>query len=313
MVPKLVYVLLGLALAGLLLENVPAIRATNTPHLDQYARLAAGSLPTEGAFVLSDDPARLAVLQAELAREGKAERYVPVETRTLPFAPYRAWLSRKYPERWPKPQTEASLAGVGDAASKTDTPLDDFGVLQLVFRLAQSNHVYCLQPSVGRLLEAFYLQPHGLLHEMKLYPMELLDAPPLTAAELAENQTFWQDAIETSVKPILRLVSQSELPRSAFEKRLMKLGHLQTPPPAQARVLALVVLRRVEPLGRYAPAKRPVERGHSLLHAGPGIEPRQPPGPRQLAVQQQSAGAPENDGRPDRIDFAGPVRRHREC
>jgi tetratricopeptide (TPR) repeat protein len=237
-VPKLVYLLLGLALAGLALENLPAIRATNTPHLDRYARLAAGSLPTQEAFVLSEDPARLTVFQAELAREGKAERYLPVETRILPFAPYRAWLSRKYPGRWPKPQTEALLAEVGDAASKADTPLDDFGVLQLVFRLAQSNHLYCLQPSFGRLLEPFYLQPHGLLHEMKFYPPDFVSDPPLSSAELVENQAFWQRAIESSVKPILQLLSQPELPRPAFEQRLMKLGRLQTPPPPETRVLA---------------------------------------------------------------------------
>ena len=56
-VPKLVYVLAGLTVAGLVLKNAPAIRAASARYLDQYARLAAGSLPPEGAVVLSDDPA----------------------------------------------------------------------------------------------------------------------------------------------------------------------------------------------------------------------------------------------------------------
>jgi tetratricopeptide (TPR) repeat protein len=236
-VPKLVYLLLSLALAGLLLENVPAIRASNAPHLDQYARLAAGSLPPQGAVVISDDPLRLAVLQAALAREGTAGRYVPVETRYLPFAPYRAWLNRQYPGRWPGPGTEAEPAAAGHIASQTNAPLDTVSLFQLVSRLGQSNRVFCFKASVGSFLEPFYLQPHGLLHE-KSYPLEYLSDPPLTAAELAENQTFWQRAIETGVRPVLRLVSQTELARPDFEKRLMKLGHLQTPPPAQARVVA---------------------------------------------------------------------------
>ena len=268
-VPKLVYLLLGLAIAGLLLENVPAIRAANAPHLDRYARLAAESLPTEGALVLSDDPARLAVLQAELAREGKAERYVPVESRTSLLQPYRAWLSRKYPERWPEPATEADIGrGWACGVSRPTRRWMAWSLVRLVFRLAQSNRVYCLQPSVGRLFEAFYLQPHGLLHEMKLYPMELLDAPPLTAAELAENQTFWQDAIETSVKPILRLVSQPELPRPAFSAAADEAGASPNASPCPGQSAGGLVLRRVEPLGRYAPTKWPVERGHALLRVG---------------------------------------------
>lgn len=237
-VPILVYVLLCLVLAGLPLLNLPAIRATNAPHLDQYARLAAGSLPPEGAVVLSDDPAHLAFLQAELAREGKAGRYVLVETRNLAFAPYRAWLSRKNPGRWPDPGIEAEPAVAGRVASQTNAPLDGPGLVRLMFRVAQSNRVCCLQPGVGFLLEQFYLQPHGLLHEMKSYPGDFLSDPPLPDAGLAENQAFWKSALETGVRPVLRLVSQPELPRPAFEEMLMKLGHLQTPPPAQARVLA---------------------------------------------------------------------------
>ena len=236
-VPKLVYVLFGLALAGLLLVNVPAIRATKAPHLDQYARLIAGALPSQGAVVISDDPVRLAVLQAALAREGKAGRYVPVETRYLPFAPYRAWLNRQYPGRWPRLGTEADPAVPGRVASQTNAPLDGLSLDQLVSRLAQSNHVFCLKASFGSYLEPFYWQPHGLLYE-KSYPLDSLSDPLLTAAELAENQTLWQRAIETGVKPVLRLVSQPELARPEFEKRLMKRGHLQTPPPAQARVVA---------------------------------------------------------------------------
>ena len=161
----------------MLLKNLPAIRAANAPHLDQYARLAAGSLPPEGAVVLSDDPVRLAVLQAALAREGKAGRYVPVETRYLPFAPYRAWLSRQYPGRWPDPGTEAEPAAAGRVASQTNAPLDAVSLVRLVSRLAQSNRVFCLQARRRFLLEPFYLQPHGLLHEMKSYPTGVSKRP----------------------------------------------------------------------------------------------------------------------------------------
>jgi tetratricopeptide (TPR) repeat protein len=236
-VTTLVYVLLGIALAGLLLVNFPAIRAANAPHLDQYARLAAGSLPPEGAVVLSDDAVRLALLQAALAREGKAGRYVPVDTQYLASAPYHAWLNRRYPGRWPVPGTEAAPAAAGHAAPQASAPLDAASLVRVLSNLARSNRVYFLKASFGSYLDPFYLQPHGLLLEMS-YPLESLTDPPLTAAELAENQTFWQRAIETGIRPLQQLESQTELPRPEFVQLLMKLGRLRTPPPGQVRLLA---------------------------------------------------------------------------
>jgi tetratricopeptide (TPR) repeat protein len=237
-VPKLVYVLAGMTVAGLVMKNAPVIRAGGARYLEEYARLAAGSLPPEGAVVLSDDPDRLAILQAAIAREGKSGRYLPVVTRALPLATYRAWLRRKYPGRWLEPTAEVKLNAGRPAASVTNAPLDDFGVMRLLSRLAQSNHVYCVQAGVPLVLEQFYLQPHGLLHEMKFYSTNSLSGGLLGPMELAENEAFWKHAIETGVQPLLQLVAEPQIARPNFEKRLMKWGRLQTPPPAQAKVLA---------------------------------------------------------------------------
>ena len=107
----------------------------------------------------------------------------------------------------------------------------------MLFR--SSNHVYCLEAGVGFVLEEFFdLQPHGLLHEIKFYPTNSLSGRLLGPTELAENEAFWKHAIETGVQPLLRLVAEPQVPRPDFEKRLMKLGRLQTPTPAQAKVLA---------------------------------------------------------------------------
>ena len=236
-VPKLVCLLPGLALAGLLLVNLPAIRAVNAPHLERYARLAASSLPPEGAVVLSDDPVHLRLLQATLAREGTLGRYLPVEMRSLPLAKYRDWLSRNYPGQWLEPGTGSGLAA-GIAPAETSAPLDAEGLVALVARVAQYNRVYCLPPVIGPLLNHFYLQPHGLLHELKVYPPDRLGAPPLASAELAENQAFWQRAIPADANPVLQLASQPQLARPDFEKWLMKKARLQTPPPAAAKLLA---------------------------------------------------------------------------
>ncbi|HOC56496.1 MAG TPA: hypothetical protein PKI20_12815 [Verrucomicrobiota bacterium] len=222
-----------LLLAGLLLVNIPAIRTLHAPHLDRYARLAADWLPPEGAVVLSDDPGHLKLLRAALSREGTAERYLQVETRSLPLPAYRDWLSRKYPDRWPAP----APAALG--LSNPDAPLNPVEVVQLLDRVVQSNRVYCFPPAFGAMLNRFYPQPLGLIQEMKDYPSRNLSAPPLTPAELAANQDFWRNAIPAVVKPVLRLASQPELPRSGFSKWLMKTARLQTPPPAGATLLAV--------------------------------------------------------------------------
>lgn len=221
-----------LLLAGLLLVNLPAIRAFHAPHLGRYARLAAGSLPPEGAIVLSDDPGHLKLLRATLSREGTAHRFLPVDTRSLPLLAYRDWLSRNYPDRWP------ASAGAALALSDPDTPLDALGVVQLLARVAQSNRVYCFPPAFGPMLNHFYPQPLGLLQEMKPYPGDRLGPPPLAPADLAANQDFWQNAIPAVVKSVQQLASQPELPRSGFSRWLMKLARLQTPPPAGTWLLA---------------------------------------------------------------------------
>ena len=237
-VPKLVYVLASLTVAGLLLKNVPAIHAASARYLDQYARLTTASLPPEGAVVLSGDMARLALLQAELTREGKAGRYLTVGTPALHSAAYCAWLGRKYPGWWPESKPEIKSAPGMSAASATNAPLDVLGFVQLMSRFAQSNHIYCVGPDVGLMLEKFYLQPHGLLNEMRLYPPYSLNGPQLSSVELEENEVFWKRALETDVNPLLQLVAQPRLPQPNLKKPLMELRRFQTPPPAQAKVLA---------------------------------------------------------------------------
>jgi tetratricopeptide (TPR) repeat protein len=237
--PTLACVLLGLTLAGLFLKNLPAVRASNGPYLDQYAAWVAQCLPPDGAVVLADDPMRLAALQAALARGTNAGRYLLAELPALSRAGYRAHLRREHPGRWPELDFGASTAAAGRSTSRTNTLLDTAGYLQLMTRLAQSNRVFCLQPTFGVLLERFDLRPRGLVYELRPYPTNAISGPALDAADLAENATFWQRVIATGLNPILRLLAQPDRRPPGLERRLMELGHLELPPPVPARVLAL--------------------------------------------------------------------------
>ena len=234
-VPFGVYAAAVLAVAGLLLINVGAIRAGKEPHLERFAKLAAEKLPPAGALLFSDDPGRLAVVMAGLAREGRARQYVPVDSRNLGQFAYRSWLSKQYPGRWPDPSMEP---GAASAKGSAPAPLDPFALTRLVAGIARSNEVYWLQSNFGPLFEDFYLQPHGLLQEMKPYPPLGIGAPLLTAAQVTENQVFWQRATETAIQPVLQLASLSELPRPGWQQFLMKKAHLRTPLPPQIKVLA---------------------------------------------------------------------------
>ena len=157
-----------LVIAGLLLVNFPAIRAANAPHLEQYARLAAGSLPPEGAVVLSDDAVRLTILQAELAREGKAGRYMSADTRCLASAAYHAWLNRRYPGRWPDRRVSPTASGACRAGRLPGqrAPGCPGSILRLLAPASRraTASITC-KASFGSYLDPFYLQPHGLLLE----------------------------------------------------------------------------------------------------------------------------------------------------
>lgn len=237
-VPKLVYALLFLALAGLAWKNAPAIRARNLPLLEQYGEGVAKFLPPEGAVVLSDDPVCLRILQAALARQGKADRYVPVEAQVLPAAIYRAYLQKAYPEQWLEAPAGPQLTLAGLAPAPTDAVLDGAAVNRLLTRVAQTSPIYYLQPGFGFTFERFYLQQHGLVYEAKVYGGESLDSPPLTPEELAENEAFWDRAIATNVAPVLKLAHPDAAARPALRERLLSLAHLTLPPPPQAIALA---------------------------------------------------------------------------
>ncbi|MCX6923091.1 MAG: tetratricopeptide repeat protein, partial [Verrucomicrobia bacterium] len=101
-------------------------------------------------------------------------------------------------------------------------------LLHLMTLLVQSNRVYYLHPGFGYLMEYFYLQPRGLLYELKLYPTNALDGLLPTAPELAENRAFWQRAIERGVAPTARSITAAARPNPGVGGRLLDQMHVQT-------------------------------------------------------------------------------------
>jgi tetratricopeptide (TPR) repeat protein len=210
-----VFLISILAVAGLASRNAPQIRDTNGDTFQKYTSLVDASLPRTGGILLCDDPQRLFLTQASLAREGRTGDFVPLDTHSLEFPAYHKFLHAAFPKKWPDTVNSIEITnGV--------SPLHLIGLLAA---LAKTNELYYLHPSFGYYFEQFYLEPHGLIYKLKTLPEDTLLPPPLDKNQIAENEAFWSRAEEQAFAPIERAVtpSYSAPPRSLRRKLLASL------------------------------------------------------------------------------------------
>jgi tetratricopeptide (TPR) repeat protein len=210
-----VWLLAILTVAGLIYKNAPQIRETNDGKFEKYGALTAENLPQTGGILLSDDPARLMLVEAALARDGRAKDFVPLETTSLKYPSYHDFLHRKFPQKWPD---------TVNAAEQTNgvSPLHLLGLLSV---LAKTNDLYYLHPSFGYYFELFYAEPHGLVYKLKTLPNDTLLPPVLDKDQIAANETFWSQAEKTAFVPILQAVTlpDENAPQSTVEKLFARL------------------------------------------------------------------------------------------
>ena len=171
--------LLAVVTAGLLWRNVPAITLANRQPLAQFGADALAQLPAGGGIVLSDDPFRVNsfVAAAATARGGP---WLAVNTTLLPAPAYRRWL--------------AGQPGGAGLATTNQSILTPPELLALLHQLIRTNRIFYLYPSFGYFFESFYLEPAGLVYEMKLLPPDTHRPPPLSAGIVAANEAFWETA-----------------------------------------------------------------------------------------------------------------------
>ena len=188
-------VMLAPVVVGVMLvaRNYPSLRFTNGPLLKQFATLCAQALPARGAVVLAEDAASLLLLEAKLSESGQPHPHVLANTRLMPYLAYQRYMMKRYPA-WPK----APLDDVQE-------PINSLALLALVNELMQSNQVVYAHPSFGYYFEYFYLQPNGLMYDLKPYPPGVISAPPPSAEQIQSNQAFWKGVREQAAllaKPI---------------------------------------------------------------------------------------------------------------
>ena len=184
---KLAFVVRGLAIALLVAipvvlvgKNWPLIQRTNSDLLIRQARELASGLPPAGSVVLSDDPLRLSLVQAALAREGKLDRHITLDSRYLAVPKYLQYLHRRHPTRLPSP---------GELPAERE--VDPVTVVRFLGSAAQTNSLFYLHPSFGYFFEAFYLEPRGPVFAMLPYQTNSLTLPVPAPAVTASNQQYW--------------------------------------------------------------------------------------------------------------------------
>ena len=169
--------ILVVVLVGLLWRNLPAITRANRQPLAQFGELALAHLPVGGGIMLADDELRL---DSFLAAAGSANRsWLAVNMASLANPTYRRWLAEK-----------PRGAGFATTNQSNLTPPE---LVALLRQLAQTNRIFYLHPSFGCIFEAFYLEPVGLVYELKPLPPDTLQPPPLSAKSLAANEAIWDD------------------------------------------------------------------------------------------------------------------------
>lgn len=197
-------VLLVVAALGLGARNLPAITLANRHPLTQFGELELRSLPAGGGLVVSDFPEKLEVFQAAQARHQPQADWLPVLTKDLPEPAYRGRLNRLRPGCW--------LAATNGQA------LAPGEMLQLLERLAQTNRIFYIHPSFGYFFEQFYAQPAGLAYELKRYPANTINPPPLTADIIAQNEQVW-NGLAPEIESLERLDSAAESSLVKFARK----------------------------------------------------------------------------------------------
>jgi tetratricopeptide (TPR) repeat protein len=181
LVVGLLWLLAVAAPARLLYENIPHIKAGLNNTLADYSAETIQDLPANPVIILCDDPVQIYLLEAAYRREGKPNKNILLETSSLTYQEYIAYVVSRYPElkKLTIPPEKLRHVLPGDAVTK------------YLYGLREKYAIYYLRPSFGYYFEAFYLQPHGLVYELQTYPKNVIEPPPPTAQEIKENQDIW--------------------------------------------------------------------------------------------------------------------------
>lgn len=181
-----VWALLIAVPAGLVYKNYGDVQASNGKLLQQYMARVAKGLPSEPAYLLSDDPAQILLFEGYFRTSGLDHQHVLVNTRSLQSPSYHEQLEKHYGERWP---------GIGPL-EEHGARVEDLVLQDLIADLAEAHPLIYLHPSFGYFFEKVYLQPEGPLYPLALYNPDQILPPAITPRQAERNQEYWNSAPE---------------------------------------------------------------------------------------------------------------------
>ena len=190
-----------LALAApvaLVLKNLPQIRTTNGAMMTNFATAVAEDLPKSGVL-LSDDSRRLLIIQAWLAKTGRLNDFIALDTQALKWPAYHRYLQWHYAPKW-EPSADTKREEIFSAPA----------LIELVTKLSKRYEIWYLHPSFGYYFESFYPEPHGLVYQLKAYATNSMLPPALDSRLVQQNVTFWNKVTEQNLKPVLAVTTPRE-------------------------------------------------------------------------------------------------------
>jgi tetratricopeptide (TPR) repeat protein len=181
---------LSLLAIGLAARNAPAVCRLNFHPLERYGVSALNSLPAGSGVILGDAPEKLDVFEAALSHRHNAAAWLAVNTRELPTVAYRARLERRLPAGWLTGQNRHLLTLIE--------------VRQLLEQVARTHRLFYLNPSFGAFFETFYLEPTGMIYEMKPRGNDPLDLPAMSTNAIVANEQIWTRLWDDELAPLAR-------------------------------------------------------------------------------------------------------------
>jgi tetratricopeptide (TPR) repeat protein len=293
-----VWLLLPLAGAVLLYRNMPQIRTTNGPMLENYASYLAQGLPAHNVVVLSDDSARSWLLQSFQATHGGAGDLLLLDTALLRYPYYHTFLKSKFPKYW-----------TFDIPKDRDHLVSEGSLIRDLYTLSEHNVLYYLHPSFGYYFEFFYQEAHGVVYKLDRYATNALVAPPLQQAVVDENQAFWARAGEEVLKPLLAAITPpAPSKKPGLVEGLMARARLKFKANREASVLAAWCSRDVDSWGVELQKRGQLEEAGRQFELAQELNPENRAAQLNVACNRRLRGGSEADALavPSDEDIFGP-------
>jgi tetratricopeptide (TPR) repeat protein len=230
-------------------KNLRWVRAHADEPLRGYARLVEKTLPPDGAVILADlnqesrtqdDYDTFQYLQAVLNEEGRAQRYLLIDTRSLPDPGYIQFLDQRHPAL----QIIAPLTNKAGAYGSVAAQFNLLGVL------ARGHPLYYLEPAIGSYFERYYLEPHGLIYAFKPIPTNAPDAPMPTDEQIQENDAIWKEARADAFPRMTAAASRRNFDADAdLAQQILVRLHVKDEVDSNARRVGRLYARRLDMWG----------------------------------------------------------------